>query len=166
MNRKPKMSEVLTPALVSAVNAYLLARAAAETMRERVDAIERQILTESPIYADKADGRPILDGRELYLSSDEDAFQDYLIECDKRERAAGLKPADMPRDYCPALVLEDLQRKAERLIVETGGKPFGFTVDRLLCAGLDTYREFIDLTVRLVVNRPGFKNPLTGRRAA
>jgi len=36
VNRKPKMSEVLTPALVSAVNVCLLARAAAETMRERV----------------------------------------------------------------------------------------------------------------------------------
>ena len=34
---------------------------------------------------------------------------------------------------------------------------------KLLCAGLDKYRQFIDLVVGLVVNAPGFKNPLTGQ---
>ena len=159
MKAKPAIADVVTPEVRAYVRAYLLARAYAETMRERVNAIYRDILTECPIYADRT-GEQILDKERLFLSSDEDAVQDAFEEGNKRLRAAGLKPTYMPDSHCPALVAEHLQIKVERQIVESAGRPFGITPDRLLCAGLEKYNEFVRLTVGLVVNQPDFKSPL------
>lgn len=162
MKRKPKMHEVLTDEVRSCVNAYLMARAYAETMRARVDEVHRKILTECPIYADKSDGRQILTSGDLYLSKNEVHCRDFYDEADKRLKAAKIKPNDMPTDWCPALVAENLQTKTERLLIDASGEPFGVTYHNLLCAGLDARQKWLDLIVEMVVNSRGFKNPLTG----
>jgi hypothetical protein len=166
MERKPKMEEVVTPALKSCVGTYLLARAAAEVLREKVDKVYREILTERPVYADKLENsRQIFKGDDLYLVSDDVVCQQIYAEADRRLRALKIKPDEMPSDYCPALVAEELQRKSEFALIEEAGQPFGITYDRLMSSKnpMKNRQDFIDLTTRLVVSLPDFKNPLTGK---
>lgn len=163
----PKVEEVATREVKELVSAALLVRAHAELVREKVDEIHREILIECPIYANQF-GRTdqILTSSDLYLTNDDGARQDFYDEADKRTRAAGLKPDDMPRDFCPALVAEQLRRDAERrIILAVAGSltkeqtPEEF-FNGLLCLGIDKFRRFIDLVIGLVVNLPDFKNPL------
>lgn len=117
--------------------AVCAAQAYAETMREAVDKIQRQILAELPLYDDLmaehkgTERKRITDPKHTYLSQDEAACQRYFAECNTRTRAAGLKPADMPDEYCPALVAEHDQIKAERALLDSGGALCGFGSDDL-----------------------------------
>lgn len=163
---KPALNEVVTPEVKSLVNAYLLQRAFAETLREKVDAVYREILTEIPVYADTyGRDRQILKSGDLYLCSDDVLCEKIYAEGNKRLRALKLKPDDMPDGYCPALVAEDQQVKVETALIDAAGAKIGIDSHKLLCAGLKTRQEFIDLVVKLVISLPGFKNPLTGRAA-
>ncbi len=165
---KPQMRDVLTPEVKSCVNAYLMERAYAETMRDKVDKIHRDILTQCPIYADvHGHSQQIFESKDLYLCGNDALCQDFYEEADKRLRAAKLKPDDMPASHCPALVAEHLQVKCEWMLIDAAGKPFGITADNIMCSkdGLGNRQKFIDLVVGLVVNAPGFKNPLTGKAA-
>ena len=155
-----------------AVDAVLMTMAYAQLMREKVDAIRREILTECPLtpgeFAMKMrETAPITDPKSVYLCDDAAQLEDYYAECDKRERAARLKPADMAKEHCPALVAESAQREAEHLMLdcfaelikfEGGGKLFRH---RLLCRGLDEFKRAKDLCIKIVVNMPGYKSPLS-----
>ena len=96
--KQPKLQDFTTPEVKSAVNAYLLARVYAETMREKVNAIYHDILTEHPVYADRyassdrmrGNGEQILDPDQLYMSEDEETIKEVYAEANKRTRAAGL----------------------------------------------------------------------------
>ena len=153
-----------SPAWQSAVQAYLMQRAMAETMRAKVDAIHREILEECPVYADKRDGGDqILRSRDLYLCSDEALCEDFYAESDHLLKKAGIKPETMPRDHCPALVEEHNLTKVEWVLLnDIAGPHFGVDNDRLLCAGLEKRQQFLDLIVGAVVNSPKFENPLQG----
>ena len=175
------MLKHLTPASVtqdvmSAVSAYLLARCHAEVMRSSVDEIARAVLAECPLTngLEVEHGEPareIADPKDAWLCTDEPVYADYLAECNKRERAAGLKPASVPDEHCPALVAEEVQREAESLVLATAAGMLDMGIDgkelnhRLLCKGLDTRREFIDLIVKIVVNHPEYKPPQIRRVA-
>lgn len=161
----------VTPGVKSAVNAYLMARAYAETMRQAVDKVHRGILMESPVTngLEVEHGEParlIIDPKDTWLCTDDAMIQDYYAECDKQLREKGLKPDDMPVDHCPALVAEHIQTQTEWLILDCAAEMMEIGFDgkelnhRLLCKGLDTRREFIGLIVKLVVNLPDFKNPM------
>ena len=160
----------------SAVNAYMMARAYAETMRERVDVIQRRLLADTAYFADpemaerrRVDER-VTDPKLTFLMKD-DEFHDYLIDLKAELKKDGLTVKEYPGDPeysygCPALIAEDLQMTTERLVIDTGaafmGEDGGEFHYKLLCAGMDKYHAFIDLVCKLVVNLPGFKNPLTG----
>jgi len=166
---QPKLSDLTTPEVKRAVGAYLLARAYAETMRERVDEIERQILAECPIYAaERWGGEQILTGKRLYLASDDAKalLEDFYAEANHRERKAGLKHKDMPDEHCPALVAESKQCDAENLLIDISGRPFGVNCSKLLTGGqaLERRQKWIDLVVGCIVNLSDFRNPLTGRK--
>lgn len=156
-------AENLPTDVKSSVSAYLMARAYAETMREKVDEVHREILEECPIYTDMDERTQIFKSGDLYLSNDEEACKDFYAESNKRLRACNLKPDTMEDDYCPALVAEALQVDLERRVIEAGARMIGEPKDmpnRLLFLGLEKYNEFTDLVCRMVVNSPGFKNPL------
>lgn len=159
MTAIPKLHDFTTHEVKSYVRAYLLARTHAQLTRARVNATYREILTECPVYATDT-GRPILDPGHLYLSDSEAHVRDAYDEADKRLRAAGVKPANMPVDHCPALVAEHLQINIERQLIEAAGRPLGITNDGLLSLGLDDRQKFIDLVVGLIVNQPDFTSPL------
>jgi hypothetical protein len=153
------IKDIDTPAVHSLVSAYLMARTYAKCQRERVDAIHLAILTECPIYTE--DGEAITRSKDLYLSTDEAACKDFYAEANARLRNAGIKPADMADEFCPALVAEHLLCKTERALIEESGKPFGVTADGLLCArgGLENWQKWIDLVCQLIVNLPNFVTP-------
>jgi hypothetical protein len=99
---------------------------------------------------------------------------DYLIDLRKAMQNAGYTIKSIPGEpeysyKCPALTAESLQNDAEHLIIDAVAEMIGDSDDlahNLICAGLDKYYQFIDLAVKMVVNMPGFKNPLTGEVAA
>jgi len=149
--------------LKSAVDAYLMARALAETERAKVDAIQRRIL-------ETADYWTVKDPKESWLM-DENEFHDYLSDVRRELEKAGYEIETQGEHYwnyfCPALSAESLQRDAENLVIEATARMIGHAKPEemnhlLLChaPGLETRQKFIDLAVGLVVNFPGFKSPL------
>jgi len=136
------------------VDAWLIAKAHAELTREKIDGIKREVL--DFIDARDEEGNRITDPKSDYRLP-EGAWRGYLDELHKRYVAAGYK---VEQDYCPALIAEDVLRKAEHLLIDHAGPTFGFTVDNLICSGLKNYRKFIDLTVGLVVSRSDYRSPL------
>lgn len=162
----------VTQSVKSSVSVYLMTRAYAETMRERVAKIQSGVLAECPLSNDLEQkrgltARQITDPKQAYLCTNEDWLQDYYQETDKRLREARHKPDDMPKDHCPALVAENLQTETERILLDCASDMMKMDFDgqelnhRLLCKGMDKRQKFIDLVVGLVVNLPDFKNPLT-----
>lgn len=150
---------VITPEVFSLVGSYLLARTHAELMREQVDKIMAEVLENYPIYSTPRRGeesKRIYQGRYLYLSEDDKACNRAYELFDKAERAAGLKPDDMPVTHCPALVAELLLSDVERAILEIVAPALGLDVD--LIYG-DTRKKMLDLIVRAVVNHPDFEKP-------
>ncbi len=158
----------------SAVNAYLMQRAYAETMRQAVDEVHLAILTQCPIYANRyrgdhsGTGELILKSGNLYLAAEEDEaeVQEFYSEANHRLRECGLKPKGMKDSHCPALVEEHNRIKTEWLLCECGAEMLGVDDPKnfhndLLCHGLAKVQEFIDLLCGLVVNEPGYKNPMT-----
>jgi hypothetical protein len=163
----------VTPALKSSVNAYLVARAFAEVMRERVNVVYQEVLQIHPLYEDmetrrrgKREPKRIFNPDRMYLSTDEETCSEVYAEVNLTLRERGIKQPETPDDHCPALVAEHLQTKAEHLIIESAAEMLKVGIDagefqnKLLCMGLDKYREFIHLCVGLVVKLPDFKKPL------
>jgi hypothetical protein len=147
----------LTPELDSAVTAFLLAKAHAEAVRERVDRIKTEILEDIPLYVadDKIHSEPgaRITHPRYDWQADEGPFNNYLCEVDERLKADGIKPSTMERNRCPALVAENILCKAEGLLCEIAGKPFGLTKDMLLCSGIEAIRQFTDLVCSYVLSK-------------
>ena len=152
----------ITPGMKSSVRAYLMSRAYAETVREAIDKAYVKVLKDFPIYEDLdirgISGDRIVTEKTMYLSTDKKTCKAIYDEIDSELRKAGLKPDDMPDDHCPALVAEEIQRQAERLVIETTAEMLGEEdfLHRLICHGIDKYREFIELVTKMIVNMPNF----------
>lgn len=146
------------------VKQWLLAKAKAEIMRKYVDHIWNAVLAEIPVYTqDKGDR--ITDHKYAWLASDTDwkrifAVADRLV----REQIPGA--AALPKDHCPALVAERQVVEIEHALVGAIEPYLGVDWHRLCCAGMDKLREYIDLTVKMVINRPGFQKPDIERELA
>lgn len=156
LNRETTMTatavspKVVSEALEPSVNALLMSMAYAQAMREKCDKIQRRLL-KSGRYG--GDGDP----KMTYLLADEAAAR-YFADLDAAYREAGW--TELESGHCPALIAEDAQRTAERALIESAEEFFpGVTAHKLLCAGLGKYREYIDLHIKLVVNRPGYRQP-------
>ena len=158
-NLKP---EDVPQALIDKVVDYLALRAMAEVTRQEVDKVQRAVLAEFAIMGirEHNGSERITDPNRTYLCNNEADLDWYYRVVDARLRLAGLKPDDMDRDYCPALVAEDRQRKAEWAIIDEAAQMLGVLEGKgefnsaLLCAkdGLQKRQEFIDLTVGLVLS--------------
>lgn len=159
--------------LMPAVNAYLMARTYAELQREIVDTIQRRILETASYYTDEnlasreiTERKRITEPKYAWMMSDSE-FHDYLSDVRHELEAKGYK-IEQGHDepywsyLCPALCAESLQTDTEHLLIDqaaellNSGKDFRHT---LLCAGMDKYKQFIDLTLKFVINAPGYKAP-------
>lgn len=132
-----------TKALRPAVDAYLTARAASEVLREKVDAIKTQILSER-VYVDECSGGRVLLPRFDWCMTDED-HTDYLGTL--AERVAVAIPHDLPEDHCPALVAEGVTRDAAAAVLEILSTLFAADFNR---ATLDDQSKALDLACGLV----------------
>ena len=161
---KPQLSDFLNPAVRQCVNTYLLARTYAKVKREQVDVIQRAVLAEPEhclqftLCRKAQEGPPprITDPRLVYGCEDDAACRRYFAECSRRERAAKIKPADMPEEHCPALCAEHLLVQAENCLIDASGAFAGLTADMLYAEKRD---KWLDLVCRIVVNAPGFTGP-------
>lgn len=167
MNIKQTQQAIDTPIMHSLVNSYLLQKAYTDITRAEVDKMYNQLLQDIPTYCTSkwrkmgVEGIDrITDHNKLYLAGDAECEVIYT-EADKRLKEAGIKPVDMERDYCPALVAEDELRKIARMIADESCAPLGISADKLLCSkdGLENYKKWIELVVGAIVNSPKYKKP-------
>jgi len=153
MSNKEKLAQVYESAKPFVDN-VLLAMARAQLERERVDKIYNAILADG-VYMDDQ-GNQILDNNRAYRINDKQAA-DYYKLCDLALREAGYDLPDV--GYCPALMAEEEQREAERQLVDAVAPLLGIT-RAVLMLNFDSYKRFIDLTIKTIVNHPDYKSPL------
>ena len=150
--------------LFSLANSWLNLKAYAEITREEIDKIYNGVLAEFPMYATNGgrlhgDGSRITNHNHTYLCEDENILDEYYSLCDAAARAAGIKPADMDRDHCPALVAEDDLRKIEHAIWDITLPILGINREKLFHYkdGKFAYEEFNRLTLGAIISHPNFK---------
>lgn len=104
----------------------LKAKVFADLERERVNAYILPIFASYGFTNDlDGSGALLTDPRKLYLSSDEERCTIYFADCDRAHREHGYEGE---AGTCPALVAEDLQIKAENLLLDSLGKFIGVDV--------------------------------------
>lgn len=154
--------------LQSGVSAVLLARTHAEVKREQVDEVYRDILNTFEIYTNPKEGKHrnaypverITENKDLWKANDVD-YRDITDQADFELREKGIKPVEMEREYCPALVAEHIERKAVWVLFDIAEEFTGMSCEQATNS-LERHKKYLDLLIGLGVNLPGFKNPLTG----
>ena len=177
---KMTMKDV-SPELISAVNAWLLATVHHKMEKQKMDKMDAEILEDLNVYmADDfvahlsgnerkssvvkdESGLRILDSKILYMASDETAKKFYEERSNRIEKMG----YSVERGYCPALIADGIVMECEQLIIDASCKILGLGdgekwKNKLLCHGdgLTTLKKWIDLCVGLVVNMPGFESPM------
>ena len=107
--------------------AVCMAQAYAQLERERVDAYVLPIFQRYNFQYGHEITRgqykgPIPTPNELYLCEEEELIKDYYEECDKAHREHGFTGE---HGYCPALVADEVRRKAENAFLRLGCELFG-----------------------------------------
>lgn len=146
-------AKTVAKALNTPVNAVLLAMVHKELMEEKCGAIQRGLLATGKYGACR-------DPKLTWLPAEEGGVDDkqYYSDLDAAYRTAGW--TDLEPGHCPALIADSVLTDAHHCLIACAEEFFpGITVDRLLCAGLARYKEFIDLLVKLVVSAPGYRKP-------
>lgn len=148
------MKFVPTDEMVAAAQAVFLAMTLEQTVTPVVLKYQRQLLAEGqwrvrPEYAARLGDEVITEPHRAYLMSEAD-FALYDAKCKQARDAAGLS-VDHP-DQCPSLVAQDLQRQAERVLVDVMVSVTKITHEQLLSShrGLVNLRQYIELTLRLL----------------
>lgn len=157
----------ITPGLKTAVRAYLLAKVYADVEAEKMAAVNRELLAAREYFVNshwKEDGmgedlpERIVDRKISFLMSDADSAI-FFAAHDERIKALGY---DLPFGHCPALIAESVVRKAVDIMGECMAEMMGVKPDLFVGLCGEHRERFIDLAVKLVVNLPDFRNPLTG----
>lgn len=151
-----------TPGMISAAEALFMAMALEQTVRPIVRAYQEKILAEAqwstdPHWLDHGmESFVILDPKDAFLMSNAN-FAEYDARCKVERIAAGLHVDDP--EQCPLCVADHTVALAKHALIEemTAITP-NVTANRLLCAGMEKYDEFIELTLRLLA--PFCKNRL------
>ena len=162
--------EDVTPAVKAAVVKVLARMTIAQVTRAEVDKVQRAILENYPLYTEPFPERCGAEESERIFEPGRTwrAATEYLLPywdmVDTELRKLGIKPAEMEKDFCPALVAEHEQRKAEWELMDASAEMLKMDFDgaelnsRLLCEkngkGLEQRQEWIDLMIKLVVNLP------------
>jgi hypothetical protein len=149
------------------VNAYFMAKTFADIKREEVDNVKREILNTAHYHANPElfdKGRcpeRITEPRQDYMLRD-DEWDDYFAALKWELGKRKIRPDDMDKELCPALIAESTCRDAERLLINEAWRLMGFESkekDPSLKLWGDKRKEFIDLVCGMVVNRDGYKEP-------
>lgn len=151
---------VPTTAMVEAAENVFLTMTFEQTIRPVVVKYKTAILAEGqwrirPQYTERLGGEMIHDPKQAYLMADDD-FAVYDAKCKQARALAGLQVDN--DDQCPLLVAELLVSQAEHALITVMSETTKVTVHKLLCAGMEKYKSYVDLTLRLL--SPFVKNDL------
>lgn len=137
----------ITPEMIQAAQTLFMAMAATNTIRVVVLAYQQQEI-DIMMPVNRYDGSLITSPDHDYAMCDED-FGIYFAAIKKHRDAAGLKVKN--DDECPLLVAEAIQRDAERNMINAMYPITKLSLEDLLCkGGLSSYRELIDLSLKLL----------------
>ncbi len=141
-------------AMVAAAEAVFMTMALVQNIRPVVMKYQSDILAAGQWHIREAfiarlADEVILDPAQAYLMSETD-FANYDRQCKVARDKAGLV-VEHP-DQCPLLVAEELQRLAERVLIDVMIDVAKITHEQLLSSrdGLKSYRKYIDLTLGLL----------------
>ncbi len=135
-----------TRAMIESAKTLLMAMAYVQTIAPTVKAYRKKALDEIK-GTNRYDGTVVSDIELDYQLTDED-FQRYLALTKKYRDDEGFKVED--DDFCPLLVAEHMVTKAQWAIIESMEEVTGIKQDKLLCSGMENYKKYIDLTLRLL----------------
>ena len=135
--------------------AVLVAKAEAEVLREKVDAIKAEILAVGEYMSEPLEGR----GKSIPARRITKPKEDWLIEdwapynalVDARVRAEVPGAADLEEGYCPALVAESKLRDAEQRLLEATAPLLNITASQIN-RSLDTRAKWLDTWLGACVN--------------
>lgn len=163
-----------TADMISAANAYVMAKAYTETIRPEIEKIQSDLLQKfrykwdvDRVTGGSKNRRDILeftdnygdyckDWKMTYLIKDSD-FGHLMAEYHAAVTAAGYK---VKPDCCPLLVAENLQRQAEHLIFELFEPITGISHTQIVSGRSgwqENYQQYLTLTMQLMA--PYLKNP-------
>lgn len=149
-----------TEAMINAAKAVFVSMATIETVKPIVTDIQKKLLEEGKYKYDskwseraRGDGDYIIDPRQSYLMSDEDA-RCYFDLLNKEIKNLGF---DVEDDYCPLLMAESTLVDAKRNLVvsmESLITPLtGLTYEKISGSKNCTknINDFVDLTLKMLV---------------
>ena len=147
------------PAMIAAAAAVFTFMAREQVIREMVEPVQDEVLKFfkfqlCPDWVARYQRNSIeipeyLDRKNAYLMTDEDMMI-YCKELHTRHVAAGLKKDSEEVGRCPLLCAESDTREAKRLMVDLTEEYTGLTTDLLICKSLQSYKEYIELILKLM----------------
>ena len=154
-----KVQDFKRPEIVKAAYAVVAHRAIAAIERRAVNEIYEKLLQGIELYTsvrwEPEQPRERITSHENLFLADAQDLEPYWVA-----RRAAIAEAGyvVEGDQCPALLAELKATEAQWALIDAvrinGGDQFaGITVDRLLCAGLDKYKAFIELVLKLAIGQ-------------
>lgn len=145
-------------AMIRCAETVFAAMAMLETIRPIVTGYQSGILLEGqwkvrPEWAGRCGSKVILDPNLSYLMSEAD-FADYDARCKTARKASGLRVED--EDNCPLCVAEHFLVLAQHALIDAMSETTKITTDKIVCADSEKYKQYVDLTLRLLAP---FVNP-------
>ena len=152
------------PEVAEFVKLMIIQKSKAEQIRKQVNDVHREVLSRIELYNDlnrkhfpDEPIKRITEGKDIYLSMDDNNLEKFYNEADKILREHKIKPENMERDYCPALVAENDLVTIEHKLIKLTGESFGVTVSSLLSGGMETYRKWIELVTMAIISKESIK---------
>ena len=147
-----ELRAALSPEIIDAGKTVFTAMAYVEMIKPTVRKYQQEILDRhqfkmSEKMSERHGGEIIKKESETYMMRD-DHFQIYLAELRKAHKAHGF---DVPKDHCPLLIAEDLERKATWALFDLMEPITGIGRDNLF--KLEHIRRYKDLTLRMLATR-------------
>jgi hypothetical protein len=148
--------------LVHAAKLVFIAMAYEQSIRPKIEKIQKDLMDSMDIrYVDKLEGmrgklpqegQKMTDKDHLYMASDADAAA-YFTAMDAAYKAAGFM--DLKPGYCPLLIAEHTVGEAKQLLVKEATAwstiaKMGMTAERIESASLESYKQFVDLILRML----------------
>lgn len=139
--------------IIEAVKTVLMAKAYTMTVKPIVLEIQNEVLNKFNYivcpetwgeYEGKIQMGRILDPNKAYEMGEKD-FGHYLTEI--RQRYLKHFPK-LEVDHCPLLVAEELERQAQRNLVDILEPITGLSGHQLICSGLEKYKNYIELNLK------------------
>ena len=121
-------------------------RRKAAVLRAEVDKIKRLVMAEMQLKDEE--GNLITDPQNDWEANDAD-FAEYDKRLQSEIRTVLPWVNEMSVGVCPALFAENLLRKAEWHLIESGAPFLGITPDMVIRAGNDKRKQCLDLLLKL-----------------